>query len=410
MALTCAAVVQTFVICTVFGVTGESVPKNRTVHWPMELLEKAPRVYDAVEYRTNGVEVAFLEGLPYRGRPTRIFCYYGVPEHKSGEKVPGVVLVHGGLGSAFYRWVKFWNGRGYAAVSMDTCGCVSGNVVGSEQRGHFRHEFAGPAGWGGFDQLDEDVCDQWMYHAVADAVIANSFLRSLPGVDPDRIGITGVSWGGVITCIAASIDDRFRFAAPVYGCGDFIRRSSMWSGFASGPSEKVAKWESLWDPLPYIADIKAPILWLAGTNDRAFSIPSLMNTYDCVTGEKHLAVKVRLKHTHGVVSENAKELAAFADSLCKGGGPLPCFAEPVVAADGKASTCVVGEIVPDRISLVYTEDACAMWEKRKWKELPAAYDAKACVASALLPSSATAFFFNGLTESDLVFSSKVVVR
>ena len=61
--------------------------------------------------------------------------------------------------------------------------------------------------------------DQWVYHAVASVVRANSFMRSLPDVDPERIGVTGVSWGGFLTCIAASIDDRFRFAAPVYGCG-----------------------------------------------------------------------------------------------------------------------------------------------------------------------------------------------
>ena len=119
------------------------------VEWPLDTLFKTPKAHPADAYRTNGVEVAFLEGLPCRGKPTRVFCYYGVPKHKPGEKVPGMVLVHGGAGSAFYRWVKFWNDRGYAAISMDTCGCVSGNVKGDEQRGHFRHPDGGPAGWAG---------------------------------------------------------------------------------------------------------------------------------------------------------------------------------------------------------------------------------------------------------------------
>ena len=34
------------------------------VEWPMEELRKVPKVYDAQEYKTNAVEVAFLEGLP----------------------------------------------------------------------------------------------------------------------------------------------------------------------------------------------------------------------------------------------------------------------------------------------------------------------------------------------------------
>ena len=39
-----------------------------------------------------------------------------MPEHKRGEKVPGMVLVHGGGGTAFASWVKRWNDRGYAAM------------------------------------------------------------------------------------------------------------------------------------------------------------------------------------------------------------------------------------------------------------------------------------------------------
>ena len=49
----------------------------------------------------------------------------------------------------------------------------------------------------------------------------------LPGVDPDRIGVTGISWGGYLTCIVAGVDPRFRFAAPVYGCG-FLGDNSAW--------------------------------------------------------------------------------------------------------------------------------------------------------------------------------------
>ena len=59
-----------------------------------------------------------------------------------------------------------------------------------------------------------------MYHAVADTVLANSLLRSLPGVDADKVGIMGISWGGVITSTVIGIDDRFAFAIPTYGCGD----------------------------------------------------------------------------------------------------------------------------------------------------------------------------------------------
>ena len=48
----------------------------------------------------------FFESVPWRGRPTRVFAWVGVPETAAGAKVPGVVLVHGGGGTAFKEWVE----------------------------------------------------------------------------------------------------------------------------------------------------------------------------------------------------------------------------------------------------------------------------------------------------------------
>jgi dienelactone hydrolase len=82
-----------------------------------------------------------------------------------------------------------------------------------------RHEHSGPAGWGNFAQSEQPVKEQWMHHAIAAVILGHSLLRSLPEVNPGLIGITGISRGGVLTCAAAGIDNRFAFAVPVYGCG-----------------------------------------------------------------------------------------------------------------------------------------------------------------------------------------------
>jgi len=37
-----------------------------------------------------------FQGLPFRGKPTRVFAWLGVPKVKAGEKVPAMVLIHGG--------------------------------------------------------------------------------------------------------------------------------------------------------------------------------------------------------------------------------------------------------------------------------------------------------------------------
>jgi len=40
------------------------------------------------------------------------------------EKVPAVVLVHGGGGTAFADWVKMWTACGYAAIAVDLEGQI----------------------------------------------------------------------------------------------------------------------------------------------------------------------------------------------------------------------------------------------------------------------------------------------
>jgi hypothetical protein len=91
----------------------------------------------------------FYDGLPWKKNPTRVFAFYGVPARKGADRLPAMVLVHGGDGTAFADWVKLWNDRGYAAIAMDTCGSVPskgyGEPGGADNRP--RHNFSGPPGW-----------------------------------------------------------------------------------------------------------------------------------------------------------------------------------------------------------------------------------------------------------------------
>lgn len=67
-----------------------------------------------------GISSVYFEGLPYEGKPTRVFAWIGVPGISRKEMVPGIVLVHGGGGTAYHDWVKLWVERGYAALAIDT--------------------------------------------------------------------------------------------------------------------------------------------------------------------------------------------------------------------------------------------------------------------------------------------------
>ena len=385
------------------------------VTWNEAELFRMPEVYSAADYVpggiTNGVNVAFLEGLPFKGRPTRDFVYWGVPKTSEGTKVPAMVLVHGGGGSAFHRWVKFWNDRGYAAISMDLCGCVSGNVWGDEMRNHKPHPWMGPgSSCGGFAFVKEKPEDQWMYHAVGAVARAHTFIRSQPGVDATRTGLTGVSWGGIVNCVVVAVDGRFKFAVPVYGCGFLYTDSASWwhrDGAKKGARGRREIWSPLWDPMNYLAEAKIPVHWLDGTNDQNFSLPSLTSSYELVPTAKSLAVRVRMGHSHGAVSEQAKEVIALADHYLKGAPALPVLASTVVK-NGTATAAYKADVRLPVVkgTLDYTCDDSAWWYSNRWETVSA--EVTGGQVRAAVPAGARYYYLNVESANGLRASTGLV--
>ncbi|MDO8302529.1 MAG: acetylxylan esterase [Sedimentisphaerales bacterium] len=379
-----------------FSIAGEL----KMIPWDMKSLSAPPKMFNDLEHSIKDVNAIFYEGLSWKGKPTRVFAYYGLPKIEHGKKVPAMVLVHGGGGSAFIPWVRLWNNRGYAAIAMDTCGCVSGG----EYNNHPRHEYGGPPGWGGFDQIDEPIKDQWTYHAVADVILAHSLIRSFPQVDTQKIGITGISWGGYLTCIVAGIDNRFEFAAPVYGCG-FLADNSMWLGeFQKMGRDKTHKWVELWDPSVYLPSVLIPMLWVDGSNDFAYPMDSVQKSYRLTKGVKTLCIRLRMPHGHGGAGENPKEIDAMAGALFTDGVPLPKITNS--GRDG-VNVFVTFESSShvSKVELNYTTDS-GTWEKRSWQTIPATVDEKVRNAHAVLPKGTTVYYFNVIDERDIVVSSE----
>jgi len=368
--------------------------------WPVDELKKVPHARDLPDKADGEVKAVFIDGPGFSepGKPTRFFAYYGIPKTADGSKVPAMVLVHGGGGSAFIPWVRLWVSRGYAAISMDTCGAISGGG----NNNHTRDALGGPPGWGGFDQIDRPLQDQWTYHAISDVMLAHSWIRAQEGVDAERTGITGISWGGYLTCIAAGVDDRFKFAAPVYGCG-FLTDNSVWlPTFEKMTPENREKWRSNWDPSAYLPQAKMPVLWVTGTNDFAFPMDSLQRSYRLPPGDRFLAIRPRMPHGHGGAGENPAEIHELADAVLKGGKPLTKVA--LAPRDGaKVSATWTGDRTIVSGVLNYTLDEGA-WQKRLWKEVPATLgDGK---VEGVLPEGTKVYYFNLTDESGLVASTE----
>jgi dienelactone hydrolase len=375
--------------------------------WDMARLSQTPKAFPAEGFRAEGMRALFYEGEPYRGKPTRVFAWVGIPgsagtpapQEKASQKLPAMVLVHGGGGTAFDTWVRLWNQRGYAAIAMDTCGCVPVGTYGKWKR----HEAGGPPGWGGYNQIDEPRGDQWTYHAVAAAILGHSLLRAQKEVDPERIGLTGISWGGYLTSIIQSVDPRFKLAAPVYGCGFTTEHAFAKSVTDMGP-ERAARWIRWWDPSSYLKQAALPVLWVNGSNDFAYTLNAYQKSYRLPPGPRTLCIRLRMPHGHGPAGEAPKEIHVFADSILKGGAPLAKITGQ--GRDGRQVWATYESQRPiKKAELNVTRDS-GRWQDRKWDALPAQLDPAGGRVTAGLPEGVTVYYFNLFDDRDCVVSTE----
>jgi dienelactone hydrolase len=378
-----------------FGLQAAQLP------WRLAELYKTPQTWEAPNPE-SGVKAIWIAGPAYKGKPTRAFAYYGIPAGTA--KAPAMVLIHGGGGTAFAEWVRMWNREGFAAIAVDTVGTIPDKPVkGPWDPPRKRHEFSGPAGWGDFVNVDAPVTDQWGYHAVAVSILAHSFLRSQPGVDPKRIGVTGISWGGYLTSIVSSVDQRFRFGIPIYGCG-FLAEDSAWlKDFEKLGPERTAKWTRLWDPSSYLPLGRRPKFWIDGTNDFAYVMRSWQKSYRLPRGERMLSLQVRMKHSHPDGARPA-EIFAYARARLAGGPPLVAIRKQGASRD-EAWAEYRPSAKPQKAELCYTLDT-GKWQERKWETLPAAIDSRKRRVTGKIPEKARVFYLNLVDERGLIVSTE----
>lgn len=345
--------------------------------------------------RVNGdVKAIMYDGPVYQGKPTKVFAWIGIPKHKLGQKLPGIVLVHGGGGTAFESWVRLWNARGYAAIAMDNVGNIPG--LG-------RNPDGAAGNCGDFGETNNPKTDQWTYQAVSSVILAHSLLRSLPDVDPDRTGITGVSWGGFLTCITAGLDQRFKCVIPIYGCG-YLSEASAWIDRIKEQGDKGKEWCNLWDPSVYLPDVKAPIYWVAGTNDAAYWMRSLDKSYRLIKGKRSLSILGDMPHAHGGPGEVPLEISTIADYYLKNGPALPEFSKQKVRNNVLSADYTYSGKTKDFV-LYYTTEK-DINNTSKWNTLPVTDISKNRV-SCKLPQDTTMAFINATIENDLRFSTDI---
>lgn len=179
---------------------------------------------------------------------------YGFEEEK---KYPLIHSIHGGphgqYGYSLRRTVmyQFLAANGYAVMFI--------NYRGSSGRGQ---KFS--------DLIVGDLCGG----EYRDLMIGLDYvLRKYPFLDPERLGVTGGSYGGYLTNWVITHTDRYKAAIPVASICDILTdwaddANPLWFE-SDGGFMPIDDFERAWDmsPIKYVKNCKTPTLFIHGAWD-----------------------------------------------------------------------------------------------------------------------------------------------
>lgn len=177
----------------------------------------------------------------------------------AGKRYPVIVMVHGGFHERFsWEWFKLVRmavERGYIVMFP---------------------EYRGSRGYGpDYYENDYGTTD------TADVLSSAKYMRTKAFVDPQRVGVLGVSRGGMIALLAIQKEQNaFQAAVDIVGLTDFVaymsykpeyRRLEVAHDNASfggkGPDKNLPAYMGV-SPINYVDKINTPLLVLGTTGDK----------------------------------------------------------------------------------------------------------------------------------------------
>ncbi len=311
------------------------VPKTATELWQDYDARKEPLDVQIIkEWKTEGVVTQYLTFKvgTFKGAEARIAAYYSYPDN--GKRNAAFVWSHGGGQRAERGRGVYFAKQGFATVDINWLGRpmeedISINTdwgkVDPSQGPRF-YSKALRKGWKRNLLPDEYSIDpvpsprnaNWFLLTVTGRR-AITFLEQQPEVDPNRIGFTGFSMGGMVTALTA-IDERLKAVAPFVGGTGFkyvdfpggIQGSSIKPHF-----QNLELYKNTIDASAYWPSVKCPVLFISSSNDFHSTFERIYQSMDLLQ-HQDWRVTTNIHQNHGPGPEQWATLNLWFDQYLKG--------------------------------------------------------------------------------------------
>ena len=246
----------------------------------------APRVLREIPQGNDDPEVT-LQGVVYiapaasaDSASNEIYALIARPRHGIG--LPGLLLLHGGEGCADRARASAWARKGYIVIAPELPGIAHPDKAQNSQ-GAWKQGGYGSGRW----TAAPNITSSTIFQGVAAALLAFHLLRTQPGVNTERIGILGISWGGYTTTMVSAMAGRKVAAAfSNYGCG-FYEQTTAHTHLDGMRPEEREPWLRFLDAGRRAAHITAPFFIAAASNDFFFWPPAVQATLDMIPGDRN---------------------------------------------------------------------------------------------------------------------------
>ncbi len=319
---------------TPYATTAE-VPQTATDLWQNYDARKEPLDVQVIkEWKTEGVVTQYLTFKvgTFKGTEARIAAYYSYPDN--GKRNAAFVWSHGGGQRAERGRGIYFAKQGFATVDINWLGRPMEEDIAintdwgkvDPSQGPRFYEKALRKGWKRNLQPDEYSIDpvasprnaNWFLLTVAGRR-AITFLEQQPEVDPNRIGFTGFSMGGMITALTA-IDERLKAVAPFVGGTGF--KYVEFPGGIQGSSIKphfqnLELYKNTIDASAYWPSVKCPVMFISSSNDFHSTFERIYQSMDLLK-HKNWRVTTNIHQNHGPGPEQWATLNLWFDQYLKG--------------------------------------------------------------------------------------------